>query len=237
MSESELIAHLIEAQRAGARSIDQGEMVEIDRAAAYRIQAGVMHGLGERPGVIKTAVQSDGMGVAAPIYASHVGHAPRFSLSTSRIVGLEVEVGVVLSRDVASSTDLPGAIDHFFLGIEVCGTRLIDRKAATPSAGLADNMSAFGYVIGGRRTSGDSISGLDVALKVDGRVIHDAPAKHGFGTVLASLMAYADRQVRHLPLHAGTVITTGSMCGLVPWSTPGAVVASLGAESVSFTLA
>ena len=81
MSESELIAHLIEAQRAGARSIDQGEMVEIDRAAAYRIQAGVMHGLGERPGVIKTAVQSDGMGVAAPIYASHVGHAPRFSLS------------------------------------------------------------------------------------------------------------------------------------------------------------
>ncbi len=49
-------------------------------------------------------------------------------------------------------------------------------------------MSAFGYVIGGRRTAGDSISGLNVALKIDGRVIHDAPAKHGFGTVLASLM-------------------------------------------------
>ena len=237
MNEAELIARLIEAQRAGARSVDQSGLSELNRGAAYRVQAGVMRGLGEHPGVIKTAVQSDGFGVAAPIYSSHVGHAPRFSLPAGRVVGLEVEVGVVLSRNVGGSRDLAGAIDHFFLGIEVCGTRLLDRKAATPSAGLADNMSAFGYVIGGRRASADAIAGLEVRLQLDGREIYVAPAKHGFGTVLASLSAYADSQVAHLPLHAGTIVTTGSMCGLVPCTTAGIVVASLGAESVSFTLA
>ena len=96
-------------------------------------------------------------------------------------------------------------------------------------------MSAYGYCIGPRRGS-DAIDGLTVRLEFAGREINSAPAKHGFGTVLASLRAYADAQQPALPLKAGTVVTTGSMCGLVPTSGPGRVVAYLGDESLSFDL-
>jgi 2-keto-4-pentenoate hydratase len=96
-------------------------------------------------------------------------------------------------------------------------------------------MSAYGYCIGPRRAS-DAIEGLTVRLEFAGREIYAAAAKHGFGNVLASLRAYADAQQAFLPLKAGTVVTTGSMCGLVPASGTGHVVAYLGDESLSFDL-
>ena len=59
---------------------------------------------------------------------------------------------------------------------------------------------------------------------------------HGFGNVLASLRAYADRQHATLPLTKGSIITTGSMCGLVPTSGSGHLVARLGDQIVEFDL-
>jgi len=49
-------------------------------------------------------------------------------------------------------------------------------------------------------------------------------------------MAYADSQVAALPLRAGTIVTTGSMCGLVPSSSAGHVVATLGDERLEFDI-
>ena len=57
----------------------------------------------------------------------------------------------MLARDVTSAADIPAAIDHYFLGVEICGTRVTDRAKLGPSAVLADAMSAFGYCIGPRR--------------------------------------------------------------------------------------
>jgi 2-keto-4-pentenoate hydratase len=98
-------------------------------------------------------------------------------------------------------------------------------------------MSALGYVIGTEpRPLRDNIDGLSVTLEFAGRQIFSGPAKHGFGTVLASLAAYARAQQPHLPLGAGTIITTGSLCGLVRTSGPGHGVARLGDERVEFDL-
>jgi 2-keto-4-pentenoate hydratase len=236
MSDSDLIDRLAAAQRNGVHDVDAQLLEAIDRDAAYRIEAGVMHAVGETAGMYKTAVHPDGVGVAAPIFASRVGAAPGYRLPVANVTGLEVEVGLVLSKDVASGADVRDAIDHYFLGVEICGTRYIDRTKAGTFAGLADSMSALGYAIGPRRDLGDNIDGFTVELEFAGKPIYSAPAKHGFGTVLASLVAYADSQYPAFPLKAGTIITTGSMCGLVPTSGTGHVVARFGELSVEFDI-
>jgi len=240
MTEAELTEALARAQRDGSANVDSAPYAALDRDAAYRVQVGVLKTLGETVGMLKTAVHADGVGVVAPIYAGKVRPAPcRLSLPTA--IGLEVEVGVVLgralpSRDYLTDDEVRGAIDHYFLGVEVCGTRYPDRKAAGPMGGLADNMSGLGYVIGPRRAAGPDIDGFDVVLEFGGKVIHSAPTKHAFGTVLASLIAYARAQRPEYSLRAGTIVTTGSMCGLVAATGTGHVKAVFGADAVEFDL-
>ena len=240
-SEADLIRLFSDAQRSGARSLDVAALAGLDRAAAYRVQAGTQASLGEAVGMLKTAVHPDGVGVAAPIYASRVGRSPSFALPADRVVGLELEIGLVLGHTIANNPEIDEAeiipaIDHFFTGIELVGTRFADRKAASPAAGLADNMSAFGYVIGPRYGRGTAIASLDVTLELAGRQIHAGAARHGFGTVLASLVAYARAQQPGMALTAGTVVTTGSLCGLVLTSGAGHVVGRLGGETVELDL-
>jgi 2-keto-4-pentenoate hydratase len=243
-TEADLIQQLVAAQRAGQSNVDAARFADIDRAAAYRIQAGVLAALGETPALIKTAIQPDGTGIAAPIFASRFGRSGDLALSRATVTGLEVEVGLVLGADISVETAradeaaIVEAIDHYFVGIEVCGTRYRDRLAASVQAGLADNMSSYGYVINpAERESGADIDNFDVELLLDGIQLHAGPARHSFGTVLNSFVAYARAQVPAYPLKAGTIITTGSLCGLVPVAAAGRVKAVLGSHTVEFTLA
>lgn len=239
MPESELIDLLARAQRGGTNSVDATQYAQLDRPAAYRVQTGVMAALGQGVGMLKTAIHADGVGVVAPIYADRVGPAGSLRLASVNVVGLEVEVGLVLGRTLpgaASEAEVRAAVDHYFLGVEICGSRFADRKAAGPNGGLADNMSALAYAIGPRRASADEIDGLTVRIALDDRELYAADAKHGFGTVLASLVAYSASQQPAYPLTAGTIITTGSMCGLVATSGPGHVLASFGGQSLEFDL-
>jgi 2-keto-4-pentenoate hydratase len=238
-----LIQQLVAAQRASQSNVEAALFADIDRAAAYRIQTGVLAALGETPALIKTAVQPDGTGVAAPIFASRFGRSGDFSLSRATVTGLEVEVGLVLGADVsaevarADEAAIVEAIDHYFVGIEVCGTRYRDRLAASVQAGFADNMSSYGYVINpAERESGADIDSFDVQLSLDGVQLYSGSARHSFGTVLNSLIAYAKNQVAAYPLQAGTIVTTGSLCGMVPAPGPGRVKAVLGSHTVEFTL-
>jgi 2-keto-4-pentenoate hydratase len=235
-SEADLIRLLADASSAGVHTVDPTPYAALDRDAAYRVQTGVLAATGATVGLLKTGIHADGVGIVAPIPAAGVGRAPGFGLPVANVIGLEVEVGLVLARDVSASTDIAAAIDHYFLGVEICGTRFIDRSKAGPMGGLADSVSALGYVIGPKRPLADQIDGLLVTLDFAGRTIHSAPAKHSFGTVMASLLAYADHQHPAYPLRAGTVITTGSLCGLVPTDGTGHVVARLGDEVMEFDI-
>jgi 2-keto-4-pentenoate hydratase len=234
--EADLIRLLAAAASADTPTVDAVPFAALDRAAAYRVQTAVLAATGAGVGMLKTAIHAETVGVVAPIPAAGVGYAPDFELPSNNVLGLEVEVGLVLKRDVASAADLPDAIDHYFTGVEICGTRYADRTLAGPNGGLADSMSALGYVIGARRGLGDQIGDMGITLDFAGKRIYAAPAKHGFGTVLASLIAYAGNQHPAYPLGAGTIITTGSMCGLVPVSGPGHVIAMLGDERVEFDI-
>lgn len=238
-AERDLAPLLIEAHRAGTMSADQSLLADIDRDGAYRIQRGVMSSLAETAGMYKVAVAADGSGMIAPIYASRVAESGTPELPVAQTTGLEVEIGVVLASDLPPGSDraaVEAAVGRYFLGIEVCGARYADRTAATPMAALADRMSAFGYAIGGDWARGADISGLDVTLTVGGAEIYSAPAKHGFGGVLEAVVAYAKMSEQPYPLTAGTVLTTGSMCGLVPNTATGTVVAEVGGQSVTLEL-
>jgi 2-keto-4-pentenoate hydratase len=235
-NEVDLAARLAEAQRKGTHPLDPAFFATVDRPAAYRIQDAVQSTLGYGTGMLKTAVHPDGVGAVAPIYAPRVGKAPGFALPAANAVGVEVEVGVVLSRDVTSRADVANAIDHYFLGVEICGSRFTDRNKGTLFANFADHMSALGYCIGPVWSLRDAVNGLRVTVEFGGKQVYAAPAKHAFGTVLASVEAYADAQHPSWPLKAGTVITTGSLCGLVPTSGTGNVVARLGDTSVNFAI-
>jgi hypothetical protein len=239
-NEAELIALLASAQRRGAPDVDPARYAGLDRAAAYRIQVAVLTELGTSAGMLKTAVHADGVGVVAPIYGWAVGSSSGYRLPSSNVVGLEVEVGLVLGHDLSAATDeqqVADAVDHYFVGVEIVGSRFTDRALAGPNGGLADNMSSLGYAIGPRRpTLSTRMDGLEVVLEFAGRQIYAAPAKHGFGTVLASVVAYANSQHPAYPLRAGTIVTTGSLCGLVPTSGTGHVVARLGDEAVELDI-
>ena len=222
--------------------VDPAPYASLTRDDAFAIQRAVQSSLGVATGLIKTAVAPDGRGAAAPIYASGFGHNG-FRLPSANVIGLELEIGLVLASDLsveaatADEVAAIDAIDHYFVGIEICGTRYADRAAAGYEGGLADNMAALGYVMDPTpRDLGAEIEGFDVELHFAGKQIHFAPTKHSFGTVLASYIAYARNQQPHLPLKAGTVITTGSLCGLVPIRGTGAVLGKLGNHTVSFDI-
>ena len=125
---------------AATSTVDPSPYASLDRAGAYAVHLAVVDALGEPIGMLKTAVHPDGVGAAAAIFASRVGRSPSFRLPSATVVGLEVEIGAVLARDVTSSADIPAAIDHYFLGVEICGTQgHRPREAAGPSAVLADS--------------------------------------------------------------------------------------------------
>ncbi len=240
MTDTSLLAQrLADAHKAGRHDVDPTTYAALVRAEAFDIQQRVMSALGHTPGLIKTAIAPDGTGIVAPIYARYFGTSGSFQLPSANVVGLELEVGLVLNADVDGADEAAtlAAIDHYFVGIEICGTRYTDRAAAGATGGLADNMSALGYVRDPLpRQAGTTIDGMTVTLEFAGKPIHSAVAKHSFGIVLASYLAYARSQQPFLPLRAGTVITTGSLCGLVPITGTGHVVGRLGDHTVTLDM-
>ncbi|KAL5878158.1 hypothetical protein ACKVWC_007307 [Pyricularia oryzae] len=228
--------------RGGNVKIDPGQFSHVDRDAAYKIMAAVQQALGEETGMYKTAIHPDGVGVAAPIYKSRIGQSPDFSFPGDKlnIKGLEFEVGVKLAKDIpagADKTTIAAAVDHYYLGVEIVGTRITataEVPKAPPPHGLADNMSALGYVIGRVYDGEPTVDDVPVSFEVDGKVIDRRPAKCPFeGGMLATLVAYAKSQQPHLLLKAGMLITLGSVNGCVPLpqGSKGRVVGRLGDET------
>jgi 2-keto-4-pentenoate hydratase len=238
--ESDLVRRLSDAQRNGSQTVDATALAEVDRAAVYRIQKAVMGAIGERAGMYKVWTNATGDAAIAPIYASRVGDSGTLRLASATVTGLEVEVGVVLARDLPAGSDratVDAALGRYFMGIEICGTRFADRSKAGVEAGFADNMSAFGYAFDTRDWEHGAVAdGKELILTFKGNPIWVGPARHGFGGVLNAVYAYAALRERPYPLMAGTILTTGSLCGLVPTKGPGKGVARMGGHAVEVEL-
>jgi 2-keto-4-pentenoate hydratase len=213
---------------------------------AMAIQGQVLTAFGEDAAVVKVALNAEDRAIAAPIFSLIVVESGgALPMPAYPIAGLEVEVAVLLKADLTPEVAARGddavlaAIDHFLVGVEVIGSRLSDRNDAGLYGGLADSLSTAGYVHGAAlKLPGNNAEGLPVEIVVEGRQIFAAPAKVPFGGALNVLKRYASAPADGFGgLKAGRIVTTGSLCGIVPIPGRGRILAKLGeAPAVEFTL-
>jgi 2-keto-4-pentenoate hydratase len=226
-----LVESLIEAQR--TRSTITEFVPPADLASAIATQEAIMRGLGETPGGWKVASNKDFGPIGAPMSASYVKEGPA-SWPMAPGLMLEIEVAVRLARDLPPGSytreEIVGAIESMSVGIEVVRSRLAIGNAAPFLAFFADSLANEGYVIGKTRLPWgefDLASRRCIALK-DGAVIHDALCTYPFGEPLAPVTGFASVQKGGLGgLRAGQIVTTGSVCGVLPVTGPGRYTAEI----------
>jgi len=220
---------LASALAAGHKSppaILAGLPVPADYAAAMKVQAEVAGTLKARVAGWKVAIRPDGVAVAAPLFDHLVSTARTFPVAPSGLMGIEVEIGLRLARDLPprpgalyTRADIVAASDQIFIGIEIVSTRLTDHGNAPFPLVLADNMANGAYIIGDVLTTWDrfDLGNLMTRLSFNGIEVHARRGGHGNGDPLTPVIAYANQPLDHLGgFRAGQIVTTGTLCGLVP---------------------
>lgn len=236
---------LAEAHRDPARKLDGSAFAHLDFEQAQEVQALTRRLLGEPCRVSKVAIDASGRAVAAPIYGSPTGPSGiTLDLPERGWLGLEVEIAVRLSRAITPTMAERGAdavreaIESFHVGVEIVGSRFDDRLAAGPNGPFADNMNSAGYVWSPLPwTHGVEVDGLPITVALNGETLWQGPGKLPFGDLLAPVLAYARSPLAFDALAAGKLVTTGTLCGLVPLNEPGHAAARIAdAAPVEFTI-
>jgi 2-keto-4-pentenoate hydratase len=244
-SENASIAEeLVRAHLTGQGVVLSSVPVPLSPASAMQVQALVQGRLGRAIGGWKVAIGPQQLPVAAPLLDLH---SDLSDVSLYPGCTIEVELAVRLRKDLPkleigtyARADILDAIEDVLLGVEVIGGRF-DSAADVPFLSfLADNLGNRAYVVGDSVAlpSLDAVNGLDCRVTLDGHQLHLAPATHPAGDPLLPLLAYANAQSDHLGgLKAGQVVTTGSLCGVLPVQSAGLVqarVSQLGQVSLRF---
>lgn len=215
-----LADRLVEARRAGSLVLDPPVPADVDEALA--LQDAVARALGQPLGGWKVAMPPAGP-VAAPIFAPDVKAAPTV-WRRSDWLAIEVEVAFRLKRDFDPAGGVTAEAAEALLGVEMVRSRLADGPRSPFTAFLADNLGNDGYVLGPTLVGApDAVLGRRCRVTLDGEVLHDAPAAHPQGDVVAPLLANAGNR-RLGGFRTGQFVTTGSLCGLVIVPRPGRLV-------------
>lgn len=159
---------------------------------------------------------------------------------------LEIEIAVRLGKDLTVSNtpyqrnDILDAIETVHLGAEMVWTVLLEAGKVSFPLYLVDRLGNDGYVLGPElgREFLDPSSTPALSIRTGSGSIFDAPAKHATGDVLTWLLDYANLAERpENVLKAGTLITTGTLCGAIPLTAGGHFDIELaGAPAFSFSL-
>lgn len=210
-----------------------------------QVQASVQGRLARPVGGWKVAIGPQQLPVAAPLLYLYpeAGEISLFPDCT-----IEVELAVKLRRDLPrretgayDRSDILDAIEKVVLGIEVIGGRLDSATNVPFISFLADNLGNRGYVVGENvpLSALGEVNGLDCEVTLDSQSLYRAPASHPAGDPLLPLLVYANAQSDHLGgLKAGQVVTTGSLCGVLPVRATGlleARISQVGQISVRFS--
>lgn len=221
------VAVLVQARRSGLPAAD---VPLPDAAAAYAVQDGVAQALGwfgdavpqywKSGGPSPTAVQTH-----APLPPQGVWGSPADARSWPfHFRGIEAEIALRLGRDVdaalAAALDAEAAgalVDAMCVAIEVVDSRWAAAAAAAPLAKLADLQSHGALVLGAWLPHTPRDWAAQHCRVTIGRApVAEHRGTHSFGNpvhVLPHWLRHATRGGRRLP--AGTVITTGTWCGLL----------------------
>ncbi|TRA99264.1 MULTISPECIES: 2-keto-4-pentenoate hydratase [Rhizobium/Agrobacterium group] len=180
----------------------------------------------------KLAIRPDGEAVGAPILdCFRVENNNIASFPEAGTEGIEVEICFTLSSDIPARRTVPFTrgelmrhIGKVHLGVELLRYRLAEKNQVPFPLFLADRLANHGFVIGPEIDTGvlevfaGNETGLPQLTVTEGSVqLFDATVKHPNGDPLAPLVAFANAAFNKGDmLKAGNVITTGSLCGVIP---------------------
>jgi 2-keto-4-pentenoate hydratase len=237
-------AALAEARKSGKSVSNDALPLPTSIESAMQVQALVQMRSDRPVAGWKVAIGPEKKPIAAPLLDVYPASS---EISLFPNCTIEVELAVRLGRDLPrratgayESSDILNAIESVVLGIEVIGGRFEDGTNVPFLSFLADNLGNRAYIIGDRLPLSiiDKVAGLACHVTLDGAPLYHAAASHPAGDPMAPLSAYANEQSDYLGgLRAGQIVTTGSLCGVLPVRAAGLVNAQLdkvGQVSVRF---
>ena len=209
---------LVEAHRSGIPVAAASIAAPANVAEAMQAQADIVRALGAEVAGWKVGMSGED-GTAAPMYRHlMLPEAGRYARGGATFLGIEVEIGFWVAKDIKSAADIPDALGAAFVGIEVVRSRLVEGGKCPFPLHLADNIANGAYVVGPERADWQKLDlgALRCEVWRDGAVVHNAvgghPQKHPF----APMRANATNPIDKLGgFRAGQIITTGTLCGLV----------------------
>ena len=241
-----IVAELVRAHASGKGIQSTAVPVPADTRRAMQVQALVQEQMARPVGGWKVAIGPEKEPIAAPLVDVYPASS---EISLFPNCTMEVEFAVRLRRDLPrrgtgsyDRSDILDAIEHLVLGIEVIGGRFHDVANVPFLSFLADNLGNRAYVVGDRLplSTLDEVDGLACHVMLDGLALYQGPARHPAGDPLLPLLAYANEQSDYLGgLRAGQIVTTGSLCGVLPVRAAGLLQAHLdkvGQVSVRFAV-
>lgn len=219
----------------------QFQTLPVDLESAMETQGLVSELEGIDSHAWKVAASLGDDSVVAPLHP-FVRSASKPTLLWRPGMKLEVEIAVKLGRDLpvlSNSTYSRGrlaeAVSEVYLGAELVWSAVEEGGRVSYPLFLADRLGNMGYVLGPLLPTStlDTCGGMPLHVSLDEHSLYDAGAQHPTGDVLTWLQGYANDRSRPLAsLMAGSVITTGSLCGAFEIAEPGKIVIKLGSEAV-----
>lgn len=219
---------LLQAYRSGT-PVAAADFPLPDAAAAYAVQATLARALGCDDGATAMFWKSggprrDAVLTHAPLPPARIWTSPAQSgTARLRLRYIEAEIALRLGQDVdatrAAGLDLAAAealVDAMCVSIEIVDSRWTEGLQAPALAKLADLQSHGALVLG----AWQPFASRDWARQTCALTIGSAPPQHFTGThpladpvfVLPAWLVHATRG--GAVLRAGTVVTTGSWCGM-----------------------
>ena len=220
------VARLVEARRSNSPA-PAPDVADVQ--AAYAVQDGVAAAMGWFPGGTRRAWKSGGAAPGpsqthAPLPPAGVWASPASAAQHHwQFRGIEAEIalrlGVPIDAARAAALDAAGAaalIDAMCVAIEVVDSRWQQGSAAPALAKLADLQSHGALVLDAWRPfEARNWSSQTCSVAITGQPDRSFTGTHSMGDptrVLLSWLIHATRD--GAVLEAGTVITTGTWCGL-----------------------
>ncbi|MFC0411032.1 fumarylacetoacetate hydrolase family protein [Roseomonas elaeocarpi] len=194
-------------------------------AQAYAVQDAALRRLGPVGGWKVGPPKPDGQIFCAPVPQSLVFHAPAALPVLAPSLEAEVEVGLVLGRDLVAAdaglepAALRAAVATVHVAVELLASRFRDRRAVDSLLPLADAQSNAAIVLGPALGDGALLAfeQLDAALWIDGQPAGSSrrgPSGAAILRSLAWLIGHAAE--RGVALRAGQALVTGARVGPVP---------------------
>jgi 2-keto-4-pentenoate hydratase len=225
---------LFRARGEGRKIAVPGERLRL--TDAYAIQDAITR-LGQGAAAWKTSLPRPDfaalgiytMAVCAPILKANVHQADSGRSvvvrepinSPSETVGLELEVAYQLGRGFPSSREVPDAdevlagIASAHIAVEVCGARW--SEASPPYLWtLSDSMMNRSFVLGEALAGWETLdfATLTARQSLNGKLLQESTGGHKGGNPLSLVVWQVQHCVRYRGgIRAGTVITTGQLCG------------------------